>query len=124
MEEAREKDHNRLGREMELFTTVDVIGGGLPLILPKGTNHAAGTPEMDRRSGGQRVGIYPYKDSAVCQRAIYIKFQDTGITIKEGMFVMGDEEKDREVFALRPMTCPFQYYVYKNRQHSYRESCR
>lgn len=120
MEEAREKDHNRLGREMELFTTVDVIGQGLPLILPKGTIMLQELQRWIEDLEDNEWGYIRTRTPLFAKSDLY-KISGHWDHYKEGMFVMGDEEKGREVFALRPMTCPFQYYVYKNRQHSYRE---
>lgn len=120
MEEAKEKDHNKLGREMELFTTVDVIGQGLPLLLPKGTIMLKELQRWIEDLEDNEWGYIRTKTPLMAKSDLY-KISGHWDHYKDGMFVMGEEENDEEVFALRPMTCPFQYYVYKNRQHSYRE---
>ena len=111
LEEAKKRDHNKLGREMKLFTTVDVIGQGLPLIM-----------ELQRWIEDEEAkrGYIRTKTPLMAKSDLY-KISGHWDHYKEGMFVLGDEEKDKEVFALRPMTCPFQYYVYKNTQKSYRD---
>ena len=120
MEEARKRDHNKIGREMELFTTVDVIGQGLPLLMPKG---AAIIQTMQRwiEDEEERRGYVRTKTPLMAKSDLY-KISGHWDHYLEGMFVMGDpESEDKEVFALRPMTCPFQYYVYKASQKSYRD---
>ena len=120
LEDIKKRDHNKLGREMELFTTVDVIGQGLPLLMPKG---AAIIQTMQRwiEDEEERRGYMRTKTPLMAKKDLYVISDHWG-HYKEGMFVLGDEEKEgEEVFALRPMTCPFQYYVYKASQHSYRE---
>ena len=119
LEEAKKRDHNKLGREMKLFTTVDVIGQGLPLIMPNGVIIMQ---ELQRwiEDEESRRGYVRTKTPLMAKNDLY-KISGHWDHYKEGMFVLGDEEKDKEVFALRPMTCPFQYYVYKAEQHSYRD---
>ena len=119
LEDIKKRDHNKLGREMELFTTVDVIGQGLPLIMPKGVIMIQ---ELQRwiEDEETRRGYVRTKTPLMAKSDLY-KISGHWDHYKDGMFVLGDEEKDKEVFALRPMTCPFQYYVYKASQKSYRD---
>ena len=119
LEEIKKRDHNKLGRELELFTTVDVIGQGLPLIMPNGVKVIQ---KMQRwiEDEETRRGYMRTKTPLMAKSDLY-KISGHWDHYKEGMFVLGDEEKDKEVFALRPMTCPFQYYVYKASQKSYRD---
>ena len=119
MEEAKRRDHNKLGREMKIFTTVDVIGQGLPLIMPNGVIMMQ---ELQRWIEDEETkrGYIRTKTPLMAKSDLY-KISGHWDHYKEGMFVLGDEETDKEVFALRPMTCPFQYYVYKAEQHSYRD---
>lgn len=119
LENIKKRDHNKLGREMELFTTVDVVGQGLPLIMPKGVTMIQ-TLQRWIEDEEEKRGYIRTKTPLMAKKDLYI-ISDHWNHYKEGMFVLGDEEKDDEVFALRPMTCPFQYYVYKAKQHSYRE---
>ena len=119
LEEAKKRDHNKLGRELELFTTVDYIGQGLPILLPKG----ARVIQLLQRfveDEEQKRGWQLTKTPLMAKSDLY-KISGHWDHYKEGMFVMGDEEKDSEVFALRPMTCPFQYQVFLNRGRSYRD---
>lgn len=120
LEEAKKRDHNKLGREMELFTTVDVIGQGLPLIMPKGVIMMKELQRWIEDLEDNEWGYVRTKTPLMAKSDLY-KISGHWDHYKDGMFVLGDEEKDKEVFALRPMTCPFQYYVYKASQHSYRE---
>ncbi len=120
MEDAKRRDHNRLGREMELFTTVDVIGQGLPLLTPKGTKMVMKLQRWIEDLEDKEWGYVRTKTPLMAKSDLY-KISGHWDHYKEGMFVLGDEEKDKEVFALRPMTCPFQYYVFKNSQKSYRD---
>ncbi|MDD6057273.1 MAG: threonine--tRNA ligase [Clostridiales bacterium] len=120
MEDAKRRDHNRLGREMKLFTTVDVIGQGLPLFTPRGTKMLMKLQRWIEDLEDNEWGYIRTKTPLMAKSDLY-KISGHWDHYKDGMFVLGDEEKDKEVFALRPMTCPFQYYVYKNEQHSYRE---
>ena len=119
LEEAKKRDHNKLGRELELFTTVDVIGQGLPVMLPKG----ARVIQLLQRfveDEEQKRGYLLTKTPLMAKSDLY-KISGHWDHYKDGMFVLGDEEKDKEVYALRPMTCPFQYQVFLNRMRSYRD---
>lgn len=120
LENIKLRDHNKLGREMELFTTVDVIGQGLPLLMPKGTKMVQTLQRWIEDLEDNEWGYVRTKTPLMAKSDLY-KISGHWDHYKEGMFVLGDEEKDKEVFALRPMTCPFQYYVYKATQHSYRD---
>lgn len=120
MEEAKRRDHNKLGREMELFTTVDVIGQGLPLFTPKGTKMIMKLQRWIEDLEDKEWGYVRTRTPLMAKSDLY-KISGHWDHYKDGMFILGDEEKDKEVFALRPMTCPFQYYVYKNTQKSYRD---
>lgn len=120
LENIRLRDHNKLGREMELFATVDVIGQGLPLLMPKGTKIVQTLQRWIEDLEDNEWGYVRTKTPLMAKSDLY-KISGHWDHYKEGMFVLGDEEKDKEVFALRPMTCPFQYYVYKASQHSYRD---
>ena len=119
LEDIKKRDHNKLGREMELFTTVDVIGQGLPLLMPKGVRMIQ-TMQRWIEDEEEKRGYMRTKTPLMAKSDLY-KISGHWDHYKEGMFVLGDEEKDKEVFALRPMTCPFQYYVYKASQKSYRD---
>lgn len=120
MEDAKRRDHNRLGREIELFTTVDVIGQGLPLFTPKGTKMIMKLQRWIEDLEDNEWGYMRTRTPLMAKSDLY-RISGHWDHYKEGMFVFGDEEKDKEVYALRPMTCPFQYYVYKNSQKSYRD---
>ncbi|MDY3110897.1 MAG: threonine--tRNA ligase [Lachnospiraceae bacterium] len=120
LEDAKRRDHNRLGREMELFTTVDVIGQGLPLFMPNGTKMIMKLQRWIEDLEDKEWGYVRTRTPLMAKSDLY-KISGHWDHYKEGMFVLGDEEVDKEVFALRPMTCPFQYYVYKNSQKSYRD---
>ncbi|MCM1135254.1 MAG: threonine--tRNA ligase [Clostridium sp.] len=120
LENIKLRDHNRLGREMELFTTVDVIGQGLPLLMPKGAKMIQTMQRWIEDLEDNEWGYVRTKTPFMAKSDLY-KISGHWDHYKEGMFVLGDEEVDKEVFALRPMTCPFQYYVYKAAQHSYRD---
>lgn len=118
-EQAIARDHNKLGRELELFTTSDVIGQGLPILLPKG----ARVVQLLQRfveDEEQKRGWLLTKTPFMAKSDLY-KISGHWDHYREGMFVLGDEDKDKEVFALRPMTCPFQYQAYLNRGRSYRD---
>ena len=119
LENIKLRDHNKLGREMELFTTVDVIGQGLPLIMPNGVKIIQRMQRWIEDEEESR-GYMRTKTPLMAKSDLY-KISGHWDHYKDGMFVLGDEEKDKEVFALRPMTCPFQYYVYKASQKSYRD---
>ena len=119
MEEALRRDHNKLGRELGLFTTVDYIGQGLPILLPKG----ARIVQLLQRfveDEEQKRGWLLTKTPFMAKSDLY-KISGHWDHYKDGMFVLGDEEKDKEVFALRPMTCPFQYQAYLNQPRSYKD---
>lgn len=120
LEDIKKRDHNKLGREMELFTTVDVIGQGLPLLMPKGAKIIQTLQRWIEDLEDNEWGYIRTKTPLMAKSDLY-KISGHWDHYTDGMFVLGDEEVDKEVFALRPMTCPFQYYVYKNSQHSYRE---
>lgn len=120
LEDIKKRDHNKLGREMELFATVDVIGQGLPLLLPKGTKMVMKLQRWIEDIEDREWGYVRTKTPLVAKSDLY-KISGHWDHYRDGMFVLGDEEVDKEVFALRPMTCPFQYYVYKNSQKSYRD---
>ena len=120
LEDIKKRDHNKLGREMELFTTVDVIGQGLPLLLPKGTKMVMKMQRWIEDLEDNEWGYERTKTPLMAKSDLY-KMSGHWDHYKDGMFVLGDEEVDKEVFALRPMTCPFQYYVYKASQKSYRD---
>ena len=120
VEEARKRDHNKLGRELEYFTTVDAIGQGLPIILPKG---ARVIQLMQRwvEDVEQKRGYLLTKTPFMAKRELY-KISGHWDHYLDGMFVLGDpNDYTKECFALRPMTCPFQYQVYLNRMRSYRD---
>ncbi len=119
-EEARRRDHNKIGRELEYFTTVDVIGQGLPILLPKG----ARTVQLMQRwieDEEQKRGYLLTKTPLMAKRDLY-KISGHWDHYLDGMFIMGDpHDETKECFALRPMTCPFQYQVFLNRARSYRD---
>ena len=120
LEDIKLRDHNRLGREMKLFTTVDVIGQGLPLLMPRGAKIIQTMQRWIEDLEDNEWGYIRTKTPLMAKSDLY-KISGHWDHYKDGMFVLGDEEKDDEVMALRPMTCPFQYYVYKADQHSYKE---
>ena len=120
LEEARRRDHNKLGRELEYFTTVDVIGQGLPVLLPKGARVVQLMQRWVEDTEQQR-GYLLTKTPLMAKRDLY-KISGHWDHYLDGMFVLGDPyDETKECFALRPMTCPFQYQVYLNRQRSYRD---
>ncbi len=119
LEEAKKRDHNRLGREMGLFTTSELVGQGLPLLTGKGTK-VIQTLERFIEDEEEKRGYTITKTPFMAKSDLY-KISGHWSHYKEGMFVLGDEEKDDEVFALRPMTCPFHFAIYNSEQHSYRE---
>ncbi len=120
LDNIKKRDHNKLGREMELFTTVDVIGQGLPLLMPKGAKMIQ-TMQRWIEDEEEKRGYVRTKTPFMAKKDLYV-ISDHWDHYKEGMFVLGDEsDENAEVFALRPMTCPFQYYVYKQSQKSYRD---
>ena len=120
LEDIKKRDHNKLGREMELFTTVDVIGQGLPLLLPKGAKMIQKMQRWIEDLEDKEWGYVRTKTPLMAKSDLY-KISGHWDHYTDGMFVLGDEAVDKEVFALRPMTCPFQYYCYKSSQHSYRD---
>ena len=119
LEDAKNRDHNKLGREMEFFTTVDYIGQGLPILLPKGAKVIQLLQRFVEDTEA-KLGWQLTKTPFMAKSDLY-KISGHWDHYKDGMFVLGDEEKDDEVFALRPMTCPFQYQVFLNRGRSYRD---
>ena len=148
LETIRLRDHNRLGRELELFTTVDIIGQGLPLMMPKGTKIIQTLQRWIEDLEDNEWG-YVRTKTPLMAKADFYKLSDHWYHYKDGMFVLNDDGSDeteapadavdengvakgadgsslsqgsgKEVMALRPMTCPFQYFVYKAKQHSYRD---
>ena len=142
----RNRDHNKLGREMELFTTVDVVGQGLPLFMPKGTKIIQKLQRWIEDTEDYEWGYVRTRTPLMAKSTLY-KISDHWYHYKDGMFLLGyddldevmaaedrsdeirgvqdlnliEHDADADVFALRPMTCPFQYYVYKAKQHSYRD---
>ena len=120
IEDIKLRDHNKLGREMELFTTVDVIGQGLPLMLPKGTKMIQKLQRWIEDLEDNEWGYVRTKTPLMAKSDLY-KISGHWDHYQDGMFILGDPQNDGEILALRPMTCPFQYYVYKNTQKSYRD---
>jgi threonyl-tRNA synthetase len=128
LENIKLRDHNKVGREMEIFTTVDVIGQGLPLFMPKGTKIIQTLQRWIEDLEDNEWGYVRTRTPLMAKSDLY-KISDHWYHYKDGMFVLndpGEEDVDvtadgKEVMALRPMTCPFQYYVYKATQHSYRD---
>ena len=126
--DVKNRDHNKLGREMDLFTTVDVIGQGLPLFMPKGTKMIQKLQRWIEDLEDNEWGYVRTRTPLMAKSDLY-KISDHWGHYKEGMFILGEDDEDEEgnsisgndIFALRPMTCPFQYYVYKAEQHSYRD---
>lgn len=120
LEEAKKRDHNKIGRELEYFTTVDVIGQGLPIMLPKGSR----VIQLLQRwveDTEQKKDYLLTKTPLMAKRELY-KISGHWDHYLDGMFVLGDpNDETKECFALRPMTCPFQYQVFLNRQRSYRD---
>ncbi len=119
LEDIKMRDHNRLGREMELFTTVDVVGQGLPIMLPAGTKMIMKLQRWVEDLEDKEWGYVRTKTPLMAKSDLY-KISGHWDHYLEGMFVLGGPE-DKECMALRPMTCPFQYYAYKNAQRSYRD---
>ncbi len=134
LEDIKKRDHNKIGREMELFTTVDVIGQGLPLFMPKGTKMIETLQRWIEDKEDDEWGYVRTRTPLMAKSDLY-KISGHWDHYKDGMFVLGDEEKivdeikagekveikDSDVYALRPMTCPFQFFIYKNSQKSYRD---
>ena len=119
LEEAKKRDHNKLGRELELFTTAEPVGQGLPILLPKGARIVQ-TLQRFVEDEEERRGYLLTKTPLMAKSDLY-KISGHWDHYKDGMFVLGDEEHDEEVFALRPMTCPFQFMAYKAKKRSYRD---
>lgn len=119
LKEAKEKDHNKLGRELKFFTTNDTVGQGLPLIMPKG----AKTLQILQRfvEDEEEKRGYKLTKTPIMAKSDLYKISGHWDHYKDGMFVLGSEETDSEVMALRPMTCPFQFMIYKAGHHSYRD---
>ena len=128
LENIKNRDHNKLGRDMELFTTVDVIGQGLPLFMPKGTKIIQALTRWIEDLEDYEWGYVRTRTPLMAKASLY-RISDHWYHYKDGMFILNDtedldadtNEKGQEVMSLRPMTCPFQYYVYKATQHSYRD---
>ena len=118
-EEAKKRDHNKLGRELKIFTTSDVIGQGLPLLMPKGTKIfqilTRFVEDEEERRG------YVFTKTPLMAKSDLYKISGHWEHYKDGMFILGNEGSDDEIFALRPMTCPFQFTIYNSEQHSYRD---
>ncbi len=120
LEEARKRDHNKIGRELGYFTTVDVIGQGLPILLPKGAR-VIQTLQRWVEDEEQKRGALLTKTPLMAKRDLY-KISGHWDHYRDGMFIMGDpDDETKECFALRPMTCPFQYQAYLHRARSYRD---
>lgn len=120
LEDIKMRDHNRLGREMGLFTTVDVVGQGLPLFTPKGTKMIMKLQRWIEDLEDKEWGYVRTRTPLMAKSDLY-KISGHWDHYMDGMFVLNQDSEDKETMALRPMTCPFQYYVYMNEQHSYRE---
>ncbi|MBC8584649.1 threonine--tRNA ligase [Youxingia wuxianensis] len=120
VEEAKKRDHNIIGRQLKYFCNSDVVGQGLPLLMPKGAKLFQILNRYIQDKEEYEYGYLMTRTPLMAKSDLY-KISGHWGHYKEGMFVLGDEEKDKEVFALRPMTCPFQYQVYMNDMHSYRD---
>lgn len=127
LENIKNRDHNKLGRDLELFTTVDIIGQGLPLMMPKGAKIIQTLQRWIEDLEDNEWGYVRTKTPLMAKSDLY-KMSDHWYHYKEGMFVLNDDEDEngvsasgQDILALRPMTCPFQYFVYKAKQHSYRD---
>ncbi len=119
LEEAKKRDHNKLGRELQLFMTSEPIGQGLPLLMPKGAK-VIQVLQRFIEDEEERRGYVLTKTPLMAKSDLY-KISGHWQHYKDGMFVLGDEDKDEEVLALRPMTCPFQFMIYNSSLHSYRD---
>lgn len=119
IEEAKKRDHNKVGRELELFMTSEPVGQGLPLLMPKGAK-VFQILQRFVEDEEERRGYFITKTPYMAKSDLY-KISGHWQHYKDGMFVLGDEEKDEEVLALRPMTCPFQFMIYNSKLHSYRD---
>ena len=120
LEDAKRRDHNKLGREMKLFTTVDVIGQGLPLFTPKGTKMIMKLQRWIEDLEDKEWGYVRTRTPLMAKSDLY-KISGHWDHYMDGMFILNQDAEDKETMALRPMTCPFQYYVYMNEQRSYRD---
>ena len=127
LENIKKRDHNKLGRDLELFTTVDIIGQGLPLMMPKGAKIIQTMQRWIEDLEDNEWGYVRTKTPLMAKSDLY-KLSDHWYHYKDGMFVLNDDEDEngvsasgQDILALRPMTCPFQYFVYKAKQHSYRD---
>lgn len=120
LEDIKMRDHNKLGREMKLFTTVDVIGQGLPLFTPKGTKMIMKLQRWMEDLEDKEWGYVRTRTPLMAKSDLY-KISGHWDHYMDGMFILNQDNDDKETMALRPMTCPFQYYVYMNEQHSYRD---
>ena len=120
LEDIKMRDHNKLGREMKLFTTVDVIGQGLPLFTPKGTKMIMKLQRWMEDLEDREWGYIRTRTPLMAKSDLY-KISGHWDHYMDGMFILNQDSEDKETMALRPMTCPFQYYVYMNEQHSYRD---
>ena len=120
LEDIKMRDHNKLGREMKLFTTVDVIGQGLPLFTPKGTKMIMKLQRWMEDLEDKEWGYVRTRTPLMAKSDLY-KISGHWDHYMDGMFILNQDNEDKETMALRPMTCPFQYYVYMNEQHSYRD---
>ncbi|MDD6656899.1 MAG: threonine--tRNA ligase [Lachnospiraceae bacterium] len=120
LEDIKKRDHNKLGREMKLFTTVDVIGQGLPLFTPKGTKMIMKLQRWMEDLEDKEWGYVRTRTPLMAKSDLY-KISGHWDHYMDGMFILNKDDDDKETMALRPMTCPFQYYVYMNEQHSYRD---
>ena len=120
LEEAKKRDHNKLGRDLEYFTTVDVIGQGLPILMPKGAR-VIQTLQRWIEDEEQKRGYLLTKTPLMAKRDLY-RISGHWDHYRDGMFILGDaDDETKECFALRPMTCPFQYQVFLNKKRSYRD---
>ncbi len=121
VEEAKKRDHNKIGRELKFFTTSDVVGQGLPLLMPKGAKLFQILNRYVQDKEELEYGYVQTRTPLMAKSDLY-KISGHWDHYRDGMFVMGDPEAaDKECFALRPMTCPFQYQIYLSEKHSYRE---
>ncbi|MEG2039477.1 MAG: aminoacyl--tRNA ligase-related protein, partial [Oscillospiraceae bacterium] len=120
VEDAKKRDHNKIGRELKYFCTSEMIGQGLPLLMPKGAKLFQILNRYVQDLEENEYGYVMTRTPLMAKSDLY-KVSGHWDHYKDGMFVLGDEEVDKEVYALRPMTCPFQYQVYLNDMHSYRD---
>lgn len=120
VEEAKKRDHNVIGRQLKYFCTSEYVGQGLPLLMPKGAKLFQILNRYVQDKEEYEYGYLQTRTPLMAKSDLY-KISGHWDHYKDGMFVLGDEEKDKEVFALRPMTCPFQYQVYLSEKHSYRD---